>query len=943
MRLADASRNIESILRLTPTQEGLLFHALYAPEKGLYFEQYTCVLSGELDVASLEKAWAAVVQRYDAVRALFTWERRKEPLQLIRARVDVPFSFHDWSGERSQSSDALESYLERDRARGFDLDVAPLMRVALMRLDDRRHRLIWSFHHLILDGWSQRVFLHEVLRAYEAFVRGHDPTPAPTAPSFGSYVSWRQSQDHDAASHYWREKLEGLEATTRLNMPRPPAGEHLGHGEVPFALSKRVTQALEALARSERVTLNVVVRAVWAILLHRYIGVNDLMFGATVSGRSPELAGVESSVGLFINTLPVRTTVEPAMEARALLRSLYDDQIASSPYEFSSLAEIARATHLPTGRPLFETIVVFENHPAQASSDEAPSLEVLEPRYVERSNFPLALLAVPGERLELILVFDRTRHTPAAVERLASHFEILAAAIAENPSARIDTLTLLGEGERHRLVAELSVSSKLDLPSDTVLHRFDRLARDEPDRVAAIGASSEISYGDLRERARGLATKLLAAGVQRNDIVAIGATRSIEMLTGVLGAFYAGCAYVPVDPEWPSERKAFVLEDTGARAIATTQSLAGDFTKTPPVCLIDPADELDSRANVELPELELDPEQRAYVLYTSGSSGSPKGVEVTHRNLWHSTAARFEVYEEPVHRFLLLSAFTFDSSVAGLFWSLTTGGALVLPPKRVEQDVEGLTDWIERAGVTHTLCLPSLYQLILEHADLSRLGSLRTVIVAGESCPRALAPLHAEQLPQASLYNEYGPTEATVWSVVHRVNADEPGASVPIGRPIPGASAFILDSSKEPVPIGMIGELHIGGPCVAKGYLNRPTLSSERFIDVELEPGAPSRLYRTGDLARFREDGVIEFLGRYDDQVKVRGYRIELEEIEAAINEQPGVRQSAVVLTSPVASEVDERAPDGLAERLTRLGEVSARRLVEDILASDSPVDEAAL
>ena len=426
---------------------------------------------------------------------------------------------------------------------------------------------------------------------------------------------------------------------------------------------------------------------------------------------------------------------------------------------------------------------------------------------------------------------------------------------------------------------------------------IEQQAQKQPDQLAVIGVDKSYTYGEIDRRANQLARHLRQLGVGAGTIVGLCVERSADMILGILGILKAGGAYLPLDPTYPLKRLAFMLEDAGATVIVTHQDYterlpAGNDTK--PVCLDTQWDQI-AKHSTEPISNSADGDHLAYVIYTSGSTGKPKGVPITHKNLVHSTLARLNYYPVPVQRFLLLSSFAFDSSVVGIFWSLCQGGTLVLPEQRIEQDIVGLADLIQQQAISHTLCLPTLYNLLLRYANPNQLTSLQTVIVAGEVCPKDLVQAHHERLPKTQLYNEYGPTEGTVWSTVYEVPAQFHGIQVPIGKPIANTQAFILDPHLRPVPIGVKGELYIGGIGLAQGYLNRPDLTADRFIDHTFENGVEVRLYRTGDLARFQPDGNIVFLGRADDQVKIRGYRIELAEIEASLQAHSDIREAAVL------------------------------------------------
>ncbi|MEM1451769.1 MAG: amino acid adenylation domain-containing protein [Planctomycetota bacterium] len=923
--------NVEGIHRLTTTQEGILFHVVQEPGSGVYFQQFTCRLVGPVDPATMERAWSAALARHPAARSLFTWEGREHPLQVVLREVDLPFEVVD-DAELAEGGDALERFLAADRARGFRLDAAPLMRITLARGGSERHRLVWSFHHIALDGWSMRILLTEVLADVEAAARG-EAVARPAAGRFEDHVAWLARRDANADRAFWRGALAGFAAPTGLRVPAPTAAAS-GKHEFSVALSREATERLTRAARVERVTVNTALRGAWALVLAAHAGEDDVVFGATVSGRPADLAGVESIVGMFINTVPVRVRVDRAAPIGDWLRAIQRERNEASEHEHASLAAVQKDSELPAGTPLFDSILVFENHAIDVEADGAPGgMMVTDQRFVEHSNFPLAVLVLPGERLELTWIHDADRHAPDAIRRVAESVVAALESIADDPTRPVGAVNVLALTERDEL-RTLSSGPALDATSTSVLELFDAAVRRAPDAAAVLdeGAGRTTTYADLDRRSRALAGALAAAGVGRGDRVGLVLDRGRDMVVGILGALRAGAAYVPLDPDGPLERRRGILADVGASAVVTTAERAPQADRTgPPVVRIDALggaqmDSVDSRHAVEISGDDL-----AYVLFTSGSTGRPKGVEVSHANLVRSTAARFTWYGDAVgtgdvDRYLLLSPYHFDSSVAGLFWTLCSGGALVLPPPGGERDVSALADLVARAGVTHTLCLPSVWELVLEVAAPGQLGSLRAVIVAGEACAPSLARTHAAALPDAALVNEYGPTEGTVWATAHVVDATDESRSVPIGRPIPGASVHLVDAALRPVPRGAPGEVLLGGAGVARGYFGHPERTAEAFVDAAPLDDAPIRGYRTGDLARWREDGALEFLGRVDGQVKVRGQRIELGEIEARLTEHVSVREAVVVarvdgprntteLAAYVIAATDD-APEGLASSL---------------------------
>ena len=947
--------NIEAIYRLSPLQEGLLFHTLYAPESGVYFEQYTCTLHGDLTIAAFERAWQEVVDRHTALRTLFTWEQRDKPLQIVRAKVTVPWEHQDWRGFSPEAQqERLLALLHTDRERGFTLDQAPLMRFTCVRLDQDTHQFIWSFHHLLLDGWSMRLVLKEVFRAYDnqrqrrmLSFRSVSAPERPRPRSYQEYIAWLQQQDRAGAEAFWRRELEGFTSPTRLTVERGTPS--MGHGDAQQEsdLPAATTTALQSMARTHQLTLNTLIQGAWALLLSRYSGEDDVVFGATVSGRSASLTGIEDMVGLFINTLPVRVRMASHDAIVPWLSAIQTRQIEMRQYEHSALVDIQKWSDVPPGQQLFESIVVFENHPLDAAPGEDGSLQLRQATYVERSHYPLALLVVPGARLQLMLIYDSGHFDAAIISRMLGHLQALLEGMATHPDWRLADVPLLTDTERQQMLVAWN-DTHADYPRELCMHHLlAQQARRTPNAIAVIGSGAQLTYEALHRRANRLAHYLQTRGVGPEVYVGICLERGIDMIVALVAVLKAGGAYVPIDPTSPAERLAFILEQTQAPVLLTSTSTVdhqGVSLGHDALAIVDlDADwERIAREPDTDPNCEATPQHLAYIIYTSGSTGQPKGVQVTHQNLVHSTSARMHYYPEPPTSFLLLSSFAFDSSVAGIFWTLCQGGALVLPPPQIEQDMEQLGALIAEHRITHMLSLPSLYQLLLEHAVPSTLQSLHTVMVAGEACPQYVALQHQQRLPNTILYNEYGPTEATVWCTVYAIPIQGGGAQIPIGRPIANTRVYLLDAQGQPVPVGVPGEIYVGGEGLARGYLHSPELTAERFVRPTCAHISDTRLYRTGDLGRYLPDGTIEFLGRIDHQIKIRGYRVEPEEIEAVLDQHPAVRESIVVATDNAGDDASTSNQTDTAALTALLATLDATT-ADDLLSAIEGLSEDAV
>ena len=929
------TRAIERAFPLTPLQEGMLYHTIRDPALGLFHVQCTGQLDGSLQSEPFTRAWELAIARHAALRTFFAWEGRERPLQVVRPRVAVDVALLDWRDmdERTQAA-RWRDLLRRDQERGFDLSAAPLMRVTVARVAPERHLLLWAMHHAILDGWSALVVLDEVMRDYAALVAGTVPRLA-AAPAFDRFVGWLEAQTSGAAEAFWKRTLAGVTDPTRLPGGRLPHGGSGERVKTTLALTKDETRAMYAAAARSRVTVNTLLMGAWAVMLARHAGDDDVLFGATVSERPAEIPDVERAVGLYLSTVPVRAPAQRDAFVGEWLRRLQLISSEARAHGAPGLAAIQRWSGRPATTPLFESLVVFENFAADAMRSFAPTdrgdLPAGDRPLVLRSaamdvpnDVPLVLLALPGERLVLQVVHDPGVVPDAIAARLPSQLVTLLADFAGDPQRQLDDLTMLGAEERALLLEGWSGAGAEVPPAADVLDRFETQARSHPNAIALRTEHDTVTYAALDRHANRLAQRLADAGLGRESLVGVLAEQPADAIVAMLAAMKAGAAYVPLDHRAPDTRLRGMTAPLDA--VLATPALAPRVARARRLLPLDAAMALpETRA----PRVD-SPASAAYLIFTSGSTGEPKGVVVERGQLAVSSAARDIHYPEPPRCFLLLSPVSVDSSVAGIYWTLATGGTLVLPAPRGEQDVEALTNLIERAGITHTLLVPSLWRALLEHADRRRLGSLRCVIVAGEECPPDVVRLHHTRVPDVAMHNEYGPTETTVWATaaaLDGVPAVATGARVTIGRPIPGARVYILDDALRPALAGSAGEICIGGAIVARGYLGLPDETAHRFVADPFSPGG--RIYRTGDRGRFLADGRIEFLGRGDDQIKVRGFRVEPGEIERVLAEHPGVREAAVALVQPSRSTDSTK----LVAALIEMPDEDADRILRDVEA----------
>ena len=903
-------RNAEDVYELSPTQHGMLFHALLDPDGQAYFNQLTCVLAGDLDIAAFREAWRLAVARHPALRTSFHWKEIEQPLQAVHTRADIPWRIDDWSALAPEEQDrrwAADS--EADRRQPFDLTTPPLMRCALVRTGHAAHRFRWSQHHLLLDGWSASIVLRDVLAAYDALVRGERHAPS-DPPLFCDNVAWLRRQDQTAAEGFWRAHLAGFTTPTPLVLGLPELEGRARPGR--FAEAERTIPAADAarvktLAASSQITLNTLFQGVWALLLSRYGGQRDIVFGAITSGRSPSLPGSDRMVGLFINTVPVRADADPDAPVAAMLQQLQRDNADRDVHAYSSLADVQRWSAVEGGVPLFETIFIFENYPVAASiAGAAHALGVRDVQAIEPNNYPLSFVVTPGETIGLKVMFDDGRFDRGTIDRLLGHVETLLAGIVASPDSVIGTLPLLTGEERRQLTAWNQTSRPL--PADeTVLTRFEAHARATPEHVAIVCDGTKITYAALNARANQLARLLQRARViEREARVAVLLRRSERLPETVLALWKCGAAYVPVDPDYPDERISAVLSNAKPAIVIAdgrevSKARAEVFGRVAPLIRLDDIEDARGREPAGDLETPRDPAALAYVIFTSGSTGVPKGAMIDHRGLLNHVSSMIdELSLGPASIVAQTASHGFDISMWQLFAVLAAGGTTAIYPETLVQRPEALAARFDDDAVTVAQFVPSYLNVLLdtlEAAGAARppLRTLTHLITIGEALKRATVDRWFALYPRIPLMNAYGPTEASD-SVAHFDMARPPaGTTVPLGRPIQNISLSVVDARMRPCPAGVKGEILIGGAGVGRGYLFDEARTRETFVPDPFAAAPGARAYRTGDVGCFAPNGVLYFFGRRDFQVKVRGHRIELGEIEACLAAIDGVGDAVVI------------------------------------------------
>jgi amino acid adenylation domain-containing protein len=872
-------KNVADLYPLSPMQQGMLFHTLLSPDDEIYLPQIDLTLEGDLDPDRLHQAWQQVIAHHPALRTAFQWEKRDQPFQVVYRQVSLPWQLLDWSTENLNDIDLIDrlnQQLDRDR-HAFELKAAPLMRLTLVRISSTCHHLIWTQHHLILDGWSAGLVLKDVFSVYS------EDTLSPRPP-YRDYIAWLTKQDYQAAQDFWKKYLAGFTEPTVLPCSRSPQSVPTWD-EQEVRLSPQITTALRSLSQQHQLTLNTVIQGTLSILLSRYTDRPDICFGATQSGRS--FPGSESMIGLFINTLPVRVQVPDNQLFISWLQQLQTQQVEALQYDYSALMDIQTWSEISPGTPLFETLLVFENYPIDPTLTQTNRpLRLTHARPIEWNSVPLTLLVAAAETLTLKVKFDRHRFPSDAIARLLNHFQTLLQSIITQPSAPICDLSLLSAVEQQQLQTWNQTTAPY--PQHCLPDLFEAQVEKTPDAIALIFADQQLTYRELNHRANQLAHLLQSQPPQ--EIIGICADRSPEMIIGLLAILKTGAAYLPLDPTLPLDRLTFMVEDAQIKTLLTPFPLASQFPSVACLPIHSP-----TYLPIYNPRRSLTLDSPISVLYTSGSTGVPKGVINTHRGIVNRLHwMQIEYQLTSTDRILQKTPYSFDVSIWEFFWTLLNGACLVIAQPDGHKDSAYLVDTIAQQQITTLHFVPSMLQAFLESPDLSRCTSIRRVICSGEALPTALAQQFHTHF-NAELHNLYGPTEAAIDVTAFPVPPQgHSSVTIPIGHPIANTQIYILDRHRHPVPIGVPGELYIGGVGLAQGYLNRPELTAERFISSPF-PASP-RLYRTGDRARYLPDGAIEFLGRLDDQIKLRGLRIELGEIEAALLRHPQIQSAAVIL-----------------------------------------------
>lgn len=896
-------KQIESCYRLSPLQSGMLFHNLYDGEAEAYRNQLKCDLYGLKEDAFIQ-SWKYLLKRHSILRSSFYHDSFKIPVQCVNREVNIPIEILDYREmSAKQQKELIREREEADRQQGFDFQRVPLMRIVLIRLSEDHYRMLWSSHHILMDGWSIPVLIEEFLRAYDAYATGQEPENN-TEDRYEDYIRYLERRDKDAEETYWQHYLEELESGTSLPFIASNVKGVHGTGqyiEETLSFEAEQTAQITEFAKSRRITVNTLMQAVWSYLLHQYTGNSDIVYGVVMSGRPEDLPGVEKRVGMYINTLPLRSRLKEDQPVNEWLQEIQQDQLNSRTYQYASLTDLQKWSGVEGD--LFDNIMVFQNYPVSEVLTAADwQLRVDDLEMLEQANYPFYISVGVSGKINVNFFYNVALFEPVYVEQIKAHFRHVLLQLIREDNPLLGDIRLLNNAERMQFLNAFSNTATAALPEKdkTIVTLFEEQVVLTPDNIAAVYGEQQLTYSALNTQANQLAHYFIEKGVTTGTLVPVYAERSLEQLVAILAIMKAGAAYVPLDPGHPEQRIAYMLKDTGAGIVVTgpaDKKLAPEEGSGLTLIDLCADKELLSSGPGVNPGVAIQSTDLAYIIYTSGSTGNPKGVMIEHRSLSNYLLNGLKRYKGAGDGSFAHLSYTFDASLTAMFVPLLCGRSVVmntgdaLEVFKASSFTTGNFDFVKMT--------PAHLQLLEDAMSSAEINVPQKIVLGGEQLNYDHIQFLANADQEITIFNEYGPTEATVGCCVYAISGRDLSkgtqGAVPIGKPLDNVNLYIVDRNNEPVALGVAGELLIGGVQVARGYLNNPALTAEKFIASPFVPG--DRLYRTGDLARFLPDGNIEYIGRVDEQVKINGYRIEPAEIETALRDIRGLRDAKVLMT----------------------------------------------
>ena len=903
--LTSGEEEIEDIYPLSPVQEIMLSHMLYAPDSEIGFEQTFCTLHGALNFSAFERAWQRVIDEHSILRTAFIIDKLDEPLQLVRKRVPLSLKQYDWRGmSAEQQQGALEAYLQEDRRSGFDFSSAPLMRLTVIFVADDRQYIVWSIHHLIIDGWCTSLILNKVFALYEAYSEGRSIHLQRTRP-FRDYIAWLKQQDMTLAEQYWRRRLAGFKAPTRLRIERKverERPEQASYKQQQVELSEAATEELQTVARQNKVTMSTLVQGGWAMVMSRYSGEQEVMYGLTVSGRPGEMKGVERMVGMFINILPVRVKVEAGEGLSEWMKQIWEQQAEMQQYEYSPLVKVQEWSEVPSSLRMFDSIVIFENYYVEnldgqgSEVNREASLRIDNAQGSIKTDYALSLSAVPGRQLRLGLTYDEREYEEETIKRMLQHMQrVLESFITTGGHQPLSSIEMVSQQEQQLIQANQSLGDD-DTGVETLQAAIEEQAEKRGEEVAIEEGEEEISYREMNERANQIGREMRRQGVGAEEVVGIMMERGIEMVVSMLGVLKAGGGYVLMEAGRSREELAAIINAVNPRVVMTHKRLLKRLPESPAItfCLDTRVKTLARRSKKNITG-RVSSENVACVAYSLSLTGDANCVQISNRTfITLFRSVRRQAGLTPLEKVLSVNT-RLDTAGLELCLSLAMGSRVVIVNYKQDSAGAELIDRLNGPDAAAVFASPEILRAIA-NADWQTNGEQRIL------CNGRLPISIAKQLLQkgASVWNLYGAREAGLWSALNEVCADS--GSIPIGRSIAGAQIYVLDSELHHVPVGVSGKLFIGGANLANGYLNKPELTADKFVPDPFSREGGARLYKTGELACLLADGNIELLGR-SDYVKLRGIRIAIGEIEAMLKQHPAIDDVKIRVRDDLANE----------------------------------------
>ena len=888
--------NVKDIYSLSPMQEGMLFHHVMDKKSSAYFEQVSMDINGELNLNLVEKSFNKLIKKYDVLRTVFIYEEVEKPRQVLLKARNTHVNYEDISSIKEEKDKIVKEIEQKDRENGFDLTKDIPMRITIIKTNDKKYRLIWSFHHIIMDGWCLGIIMKYFTEFYVSFKRGEEVKLESVTP-YSQYIKWLETKDEEEGIKYWKEYLEEYEGQVSLPGAYNKIDKKYKSEEYKISIESHKTEQLSNIAKKNNVTMNTIFEVLWGILLSRYNNTNDVVYGTAVAGRPAEILNVEEMVGLFINTVPVRIKHNEEETFQELINRTQIKGVKAREYDYISLAKIQRNSGLK--QDLINHVIAFENYPIEESMmegyDDELGYKVEGIEFFQHTNYDFGIIIAPGNNLDISFKYNSCKYDKRSIERMSKHLQKIINQVIDNDEIKITDIDILTEEENREILFGFNNTKEKYSKDKTIQELFEEQVKRTPDNIAVVYGNKRLTYRELNERANSLARLLREEGVKEESIVGIMVERSLEMVVGILGILKAGGAYLPIDPNYPKERIQYLIKDSQSKILLvqdkTIENLDGVKILNLEGCNINDYDKSNLKNINKSSDL-------AYVIYTSGSTGKPKGVMIEHQSLVNRLGwmqKQYTLRQEDV--ILQKTTYTFDVSVWELFWWGIYGASVCLLGPNHEKEPEKILEAIEKENITVMHFVPSMlsgFLKYIEETDMeSRKTKLRQVFTSGEALQINQVKDFYKYFSDVKLSNLYGPTEATIDVTYYDCENKEYYDAIPIGRAIDNTQIYIIDKSQRLSPIGVAGELCISGDGLARGYLNREGLTKEKFVDNPFADG--EKMYKTGDLARWLIDGNIEYLGRIDHQVKIRGYRIELGEIENELLKHERIKEAVVI------------------------------------------------